>query len=351
MSDNSFTGILNRMKDRLETEADRREGTWTADNLQAVANEIARLYSEDIESILPQAFVSTATGENLDLACDDYGIARRSATYAEALLEVSGEPGMYYGLTAYAGEVPFHVPDPFSITGGEPVFVRAVCGTAGEAGNVAAGSIDKASLARVTKVTNPEDARGGYDGESDRELRERTLEHIRTPANSGNIAHYIQWAKEVPGVHKVRVYDLARGPGTVDVAIIADGNVAAPQKLLLEVEGHIEEVRPIGADVRVVSAEAVGLDISATAIVQKGHTRGSVESSFLPLLQGLCERLAFQSGTVSYLGIANLLFDCPGVVDIGRYSINGMEKSIQLQAKQFPVPGIVEITVQEESDA
>lgn len=55
MSENSFIAILNRMKSRITTEADRREGTWTADNLQAVANELARVYAEDIEDILPQA--------------------------------------------------------------------------------------------------------------------------------------------------------------------------------------------------------------------------------------------------------------------------------------------------------
>ena len=54
MSENSFIAILNRMKSRITTEADRREGTWTADNLQAVANELARVYAEDIEDILPR---------------------------------------------------------------------------------------------------------------------------------------------------------------------------------------------------------------------------------------------------------------------------------------------------------
>ena len=52
MSENSFIAILNRMKSRITTEADRREGTWTADNLQAVANELARVYAEDIEDII-----------------------------------------------------------------------------------------------------------------------------------------------------------------------------------------------------------------------------------------------------------------------------------------------------------
>lgn len=82
---NSFKAILDRMKNRIKTEADKREGTWTADNLQAVANELARIYSEDIETILPQAFVVTATGKNLDNCCSDYGITRRAATAAEVM--------------------------------------------------------------------------------------------------------------------------------------------------------------------------------------------------------------------------------------------------------------------------
>ena len=207
MSENSFIAILNRMKSRITTEADRREGTWTADNLQAVANELARVYAEDIEDILPQAFVATAVGKNLDSACSDYGITRREATKAEAVVEVTGDPGNYSGVTGYAGEIAFLLDD-FVIEGAGAVQVRAVCMTAGEQGNVAAGSITEADSIHIRKITNPEDAEGGYDRESDNVLRQRALEHIRTPAISGNIAHYIQWAKEIPGVHKVKVLSL-----------------------------------------------------------------------------------------------------------------------------------------------
>lgn len=112
---NDFISILERMKARIVTEADRREGTWTADNLQAVANELARIYSEDIESILPQAFVATATGINLDSACSDYGITRRAATPAEVVVELQGEPGTYSWVQLYAGDIVFTVPDSFTL--------------------------------------------------------------------------------------------------------------------------------------------------------------------------------------------------------------------------------------------
>lgn len=348
---NDFISILERLKARIETEADRREGTWTADNLQAVANELARIYSEDIESILPQAFVATATGSNLDSACSDYGITRRAATFAEVVVELQGEPGTYYWVQLYAGNITFVVPDSFSIPIEGIVKVRAVCTQAGDIGNVAAGSINKADTTRITKVVNALAASGGYDTESDDSLRERTLEHIRTPANSGNIAHYVQWAKEVSGVSKVKVYDIARGPGTVDVVIIADGNEPAPQKLIEAVEENIETQRPIGADVLVVSGQAVDLFVVAEVVVKKGYTAESIQNSLSRLLDEHCGHIAFQSQIISYLGMVNLLFDCPGVVDVTSFAINGESKSIRLSNRQFPVAQIPTITVEEETDA
>lgn len=348
---NDFISILGRMKDRIETEADKREGTWTADNLQAVANELARIYSEDIESILPQAFVITATGTNLDSACSDYGIARRTATAAEVLVELKGEPGPYYGVQLYAGDIVFQVPEDFVVPLSGTVTVRAVCMQVGDIGNVEAGSITKASTNQITKVFNPEAAAGGYDVESDEALRERTLEHIRTSANSGNIAHYIQWAKEVSGVSKVKVYDLARGPGTVDVVLIADGNEPAPDSLLEAVEENIESQRPIGADVMVLSGQAVDLRIAAQVAVSKGYTPEAIQNSFYPLLQEYCSQIAFHSQIISYLGMVHLIFDCPGVIDVINFQLNGEAKSIQLLSRQFPVAQIPEITVEVETDA
>lgn len=353
----SFKDILDRMKSRIETEADRREGTWTADNLQAVANELARIYEEDIDTILPQAFVMTAAGKNLDSCCSDYGITRRPSTAAEVVVQLQGEPGTYNWLQLYAGDISFTVWEPFTLrrsegaTENSMTTVRAVCDQTGEIGNVAAGSIDKADDRRITKVINPDAAAGGFDTESDDALRERTLEHIRTPANSGNIAHYVQWAKEVSGVSKVRVYDLARGPGTVDVVIIADGNEAAPSKLIEAVEENIEKQRPIGADVLVVSGQAVDINVEADVIVKAGYTPESIRDSFYPLLSEHCEAVAFSSQIISYLGMVNVLFDCPGVIDVESFTINGKSESLHLADRQFPVAQFPAVTVTVEGTA
>lgn len=150
---------------------------------------------------------------------------------------------------------------------------------------------------------------------------------------------------------KVRIYDLARGPGTVDVVLIADDNAAAPQKLIEAVEEHIEAVRPIGADVLVVSGEAVDINVVADVIVKAGYTAESIQASFYPLLAQHCEAVAFNTQIISYLGMVNVLFDCPGVVDVADFTINGMAKSLRLAERQFPIAQIPTITVTAEGDA
>ena len=104
---NTFEDICRRMKERLVHEASRMEGSWTADNIQAVANELARIYAEDIDTILDKAFVATSYGEWADLACGDYGVYRNQATSASVILQISGQMGRYEPMEVAADDIIF----------------------------------------------------------------------------------------------------------------------------------------------------------------------------------------------------------------------------------------------------
>lgn len=347
---NTFEDICRRMKERLFYEASVLEGSWTADNIQAVANELARIYAEDIDTILDKAFVDTSYGEWADLACGDYGVTRNMATPASVSLQVSGRMGRYEPVEVAADDIvflteAFYIPDTGTAT------VRAVCTRAGSHGNVPAGSINrvKGKGAGISSVTNPEAAEGGFDTETDECLIARTLEKIRMPPTSGNIAHYRQWALEVTGVEKVKVFPLARGKGTVDVVIIADGNSRPPDVLLQDVAAHIGECRPIGADVLVAGAEPVTINIDATVGAASGSSREDITCQ----MQGQVEKYfgafdfdnyrGYGGNIVSYLKIADLLFNCEGIKDVTDYRINGQESSIRLTDRQFPAAGTLSI--------
>lgn len=347
---NTFNEICRRMKERLVYEASRLEGSWTADNIQAVANELARIYAEDINTILDKAFVATSYGEWADLACSDYGVTRNMATHATVLLQVSGQMGRYEPMEVAADDTVF-LTDPFYIPDTGKAEVKAVCIQEGSCGNVLAESINRilGSKARISSVTNPKAAEGGFDTEKDERLIARTLEKIRMPPTSGNIAHYRQWALEVTGVEKVKVFPLARGRGTVDVVIIADGNSQPPDVLLQKVAAHIEECRPIGADVLVAGAEPVGISIDATVAAVSGSGREDIACQMLGQMEKYFSAFDFdnysgyEGNIVSYLKIADLLFNCDGIRDVTDYRINGQEGSIRLANRQFPVPDTVSI--------
>lgn len=72
-----FDSILQRMKDRLQGSVSAMEGTFTGDILQAVAAELARIWSQEMDSVTQRAFISSAQGEWLDAACGDFGIVRK----------------------------------------------------------------------------------------------------------------------------------------------------------------------------------------------------------------------------------------------------------------------------------
>ena len=57
-------------------------------------------------------------------------------------------------------------------------------------------------------------------GETDEELRARTLAALAATPASGNADHYAAWCGQVADILRVKVLPLARGNGTVDLSLI-----------------------------------------------------------------------------------------------------------------------------------
>lgn len=337
--DNTFEAVLGRMKEKLELDITDIEGTWTGDMLQAVANELARVYCCEIRPMYDKAFVRTARGGDLDNCCADYGILRNPATCAEGVVTLTGKPGKYKNLRATADDIVFElVPEEIVIPDTGTVDVQCICAIPGSRGNVPAGAIDRLAgiVPGITAVVNGADTSGGYDTEDDGSLRSRTLAHIAEPGTSGNIANYKEWALDVSGVESVQIFDLARGNGTVDVVIIANGNSVASVPLLEAVRDHIETLRPIGADVQVIAAETYYIEVVAVVKAKAGYSAEKLAALFYPMLQQYLTELSKRNAIVSYLKIADLLFSCEGVIDVTEYTVNGEKKSITMPDRYFP---------------
>lgn len=68
--------ILKRLMDGLQSDANRLQGGFCADNLQAVAEELARYRAMILEYAVEQSMLDTAAGEYLDRKALEYNEAR-----------------------------------------------------------------------------------------------------------------------------------------------------------------------------------------------------------------------------------------------------------------------------------
>jgi len=143
---------------------------------------------------------------------------------------------------------------------------------AGIAGNMTTGNLQLSSpIAGITDTVTSAVATGGVDIETDTSLRARVLYSIQNPSSGGNKTDYVQWATAVPGVFKAFCFPLARGAGTVDVAIIIAGSdPVAGAPLIASVQASIQNtttkagLAPVTADVlvRTVVNAVIAMSIS-----------------------------------------------------------------------------------------
>lgn len=107
-----FENILLRLKEELSGAVSAMEGTFAGDILQAVAAELARIWSQEMDSVTQRAFLTTAEGQWLDAACGDYSITRKEGETDEQLrqralerIRQRGSSGNTADYVAWAQEV------------------------------------------------------------------------------------------------------------------------------------------------------------------------------------------------------------------------------------------------------
>ena len=273
--------VFDDMFERLQYPASKVEGSWSADNLQAVANELERIQSEGIDQMPYKFFPQLAQGEDKTLAAANFGVERKPAEYATANLYITGRAGRVIDsdIRAMSEDIAFRVTQEGVIPSSGTITVLAQCETAGRIGNVLAGAIDAFAEGYdgLTSVTNPAAATGGVDEEDDDSLQIRLDARWKNPSTGGNAGDYIRWALSVPGVSRAVVDNPAAG--SVVVNIIASGNQEADAALLTAVQSAIEEVCPLGASVIVQSGEAVPINVNAALVLQQGYTLDTVRPS------------------------------------------------------------------------
>lgn len=260
------------------------EGSFSRDAINANSVEFENAYAE-MSLMMEASFADSAWSEYLTMRCAEYGIDRKAATKATGSVVFAGDVGSIVpagSLIEVKSGSQFTTDADATVGQDGTAAVKITAVTAGESGNVAAGAISNIpmSIPGISSVTNAAATQDGFDAETDDELKSRYYVAIRTPATSGNKFHYYNWAMAQEGVGACRVLPLWDGPGTVKVMVVNSDMQTASDAIIARVAAYIESVRPIGADVTVVSPtpKPVNITVDVAGTVDLAAFRKAMNS-------------------------------------------------------------------------
>lgn len=339
--------ILAELQEASKTPTSKIEGTFENDVLASSSIEFAKTEVE-LEELCKISFAETSYGEYLSLRAEEHGVIRKSAVAATGELQIKGTAGAIVprgSLFSTDTGMIFSTSTDCTLGTEGTVTVSAIAVLPGKSGNVVAGTIKKIpiSIAGVQSVSNTEDFSGGFDEESDAELLQRLLLHVRTPATSGNANHYKEWAMSVSGVKAAKVQPLWNGNGTVRVLILDEDLNPAGADLIQTVQKYIDENRPIGATVTVAAPTTQNIDISLAVSVRAGYT-GSYKADIQSAIQSYLTDLAFDATQVSIARIGKIVLDTDAVDDYDSLMLNGSSKNVKVETSSIPRVGKLEVS-------
>lgn len=333
----TYESILDDMLDRVTSDVDKREGSVIFDALAPCAYHLAQTYYY-LDAFVDLVSGDTAIGEYLDKVVADYGLTRKSATYAVRKITTSGsvDIGTRWGIEDLAYDITALL---------DTNVYSAICETAGEVGGTYSGSMESIDNTSGITAILGDIITEGEDEESDDDLRERFFNQVQSTSTSGNAADYKKWALSVSGVGGAKVFPLWNGNGTVKVVIVDSEKQPVTNTLVVTTAAYIETVRPIGATVTVVSGAAKAINISATITMAAGYTLSAVTSAFTSSVMSYFQDISFDLTYVSLAKIGTILLGIDGVVDYSDLQLNSSTSNITLGDEEIPVIGTVDLGV------
>lgn len=343
--------ILQSLLDNIPNEYLKNIGTFTHDLNASVAIETQK-YEKQIQALWEFFDIEKLSGAELEKRVFQLkGISRKEATHAIGEITVTGNGTVTAGnIFETPNAIQFEAIETVKIVDIGTVKVQAVI--AGKSGNVGVGAITlmPVTIQGIKTVHNEKQTYDGFDAETDISLLERYLIAVQTPATSGNIYHYKQWARAVEGVGNSRIFPLWNGNNTVKVVIINDNQQPASNELVKKVQNYIDPMgennetwgagygeAPIGAYCTVKSATAKDISVNVTLIKETGTELENLKTAITKSITEFLQSIAFEKDYVSYSLIANSILATNGVVEWIRLTINGGTESVAVGEEEVAV--------------
>jgi len=328
---------------------DSREGSYANTLVSVAAYQIYKLYQQ-FPSLLSMVFPDETAGEYIDKNAAQVGMVRAPGKKATVPVTFTGTNGTYIpaGTALYAPEsgLQYFTTQDATIAGGTAT-AQAEAAEIGADYNLPAGYITSMyiNVAGVLSVRNDAAATGGVNEESDADFYARYHARRTLPITSGNKNHYITWATEVTGVAYANCIPLWNGNGTVKVVIAGANRGPVDETIRSACAAYIEENRPIGAAVTVVSVAEREIPLTASVTLVEGYTADQVRDQLEAAVNELLASQPFGATvTIPFSRFLACLLQCPGVADYSAYTVDGASAAVTINAGDAPVVGTITIT-------
>ena len=322
-------------------------------------SDITILLDEIKKFMFAQSACNNGYSEFLTKHCSQLGVDRKIERYANGTLKVTGRENAILPTKTMVSTVDgivFITQEELKIDSTGIGYVTIYAKEGGAKYNVEANSLTvfPTKYSGIISCTNEEEIKNGFDEEDDYSLLERYLFKVRTVISSGNANHYRLWATEVNGVGKCKVFETTNERGEHQeghvLVIITDSNQRrAEQELIDACYNHIEDERPVGAKVHVISANEVTLNVKATVYFNSAQiTLDAIKENIRDSITNYLKTKAFsdtdKTTYVSYNKIGSIIAGTLGVDDYDNLLVNGDINKINIKNTEIPVLGSLEIT-------
>ncbi|MCX7510977.1 baseplate J/gp47 family protein [Levilactobacillus brevis] len=334
---------------------------------------LQNIVNQDLEAVYYSNFVDQAEGISLDRLGSNYSVTRNPAQAATVMLNFTGTTGTVIPEeTVYTTEsgVEFEMVDTVTLDGSGKGSGEAVCTALDETGNVAPNtiSVQGENIAGVESVTNPTQASGGAEIETDDAYRQRI--HLNMESQPGPTYYGLYTGLyALPGVEQVQIvpnltmetdsygnppkslHFYVRGGREDDVAQAILDNIAAGIQTVGKIKKAVKDIGGHTHDVFFDTATVVPIYVSMSLKTSDGFNS---ETSPAEIVQAIKDYLSglIMGDKVVFTKLYQAIYNISGVeyaqVTLGRdKSAMGMA---DIQLDQFETAVVandsdVEVTV------
>lgn len=334
---------------------------------------LQNIVNQDLEAVYYSNFVDQAEGISLDRLGSNYSVTRNPAQAATVMLNFTGTTGTVIPEeTVYTTEsgVEFEMVDTVTLDDSGKGSGEAVCTALDETGNVAPNtiSVQGENIAGVESVTNPTQASGGAEIETDDAYRQRI--HLNMESQPGPTYYGLYTGLyALPGVEQVQIvpnltmetdsygnppkplHFYVRGGREDDVAQAILDNIAAGIQTVGKIKKAVKDIGGHTHDVFFDTATVVPIYVSMSLKTSDGFNS---ETSPAEIVQAIKDYLSglIMGDKVVFTKLYQAIYNISGVeyaqVTLGRdKSAMGMA---DIQLDQFETAVVandsdVEVTV------